>query len=410
VAAFSIGRQQFVLLSAPDDIRDLLVTRGRDVRKGIGLERARLLLGNGLLTSEGEFHLRQRRLAQPAFHRERIAGYARIMHEYAARTASTWRDGETVDLSRAVTALTLAIAGKTLFDADVTGDTVAIGAALSDGLRVFRLASLPFGDRLIRLPLPGVLRFHRARATLDTIVYRLIAEQRTRREDRGDLLSMLLLAQDTAGDGTGMTDEQLRDEVLTLLLAGHETTANGVTWALWLLAQNPEAQERLLSELHAFGTDGPGAEHVEQLPFTRAVFAEALRLYPPAWIIGRRAAVPYTVGGRTLAAGTLLLASQWVVHRDPRWWPEAERFRPERWLDTAAAGARPRFAYFPFGAGTRVCIGEQFAWMEGVLLLAALATRWRFTIATGAPVAPRPRITLRPAGPVRVVVRATTPH
>jgi cytochrome P450 len=408
VAGFSIAGQPIVLLSDPEQIRDVLVTHGRRFHKGRGLERAKMLLGEGLLTSEGEAHLRQRRLAQPAFHRARVAAYGTTMAEYAQRRVEGWRAGEAFDLAEEMGAYTLAVVGKTLFDADIEGEAPEIGEALSMALAAFNLSVLPFSELLLKLPFPVVRRFRRARARLDATVYRLIAERRASGEDRGDLLSMLLLAQDTEGDGAGMSDVQLRDEAITIMLAGHETTANALTWALWLVATHPEVAARLHHEVDALGSGTLGADDVGRLPYTRAVLAESMRLYPPAWILGRRALDAYDVGAHRLPARTVVLMSQWIVHRDPRWWPEAERFTPGRWLPGGSANdaARPKFSYFPFGAGTRVCIGEQFAWMEGILALATVARRWRLEVVPGQRVEPQPIVTLRVRGGVRVVAQA----
>ena len=404
VARWRLGAERMALLSHPDDVRDVLVTHARLFRKGRGLERAKLLLGEGLLTSEGELHLRQRRLAQPAFHRDRVAAYGDTMARYAARARDRWRAGDTVDAAHEMMRLTLAVVGKTLFDADVEEEAPEIGQALTDAFRSFGFAVLPLGELLQRVPfLPPVRRFNRARARLDATIYRLVAEHRADGRDRGDLLSMLMAAQDTEGAGGGMTDLQLRDEAMTIFLAGHETTANALAWSWYLLSQHPEAEARLHAELDAsLGGRAPGAADLPRLPFARAVLAESMRLYPPAWVIGRRNVEPYAVRGETLAARTVVLLSPWVVHRDPRWWPEPEAFRPDRWA--APAPDRPKFAYFPFGAGTRVCIGEQFAWMEGVLLLATIAQRWRLRLVPGHPVEPQAIITLRPRHGLRMIV------
>ena len=408
VAGFHIARQPIVFVSDPERIRDVLVTHARVFHKGRGLERAKMLLGEGLLTSEDEFHLRQRRLAQPAFHRARIAAYADTMATYAARRAARWRDGEQLAVSREMAAYTLAVVGKTLFDTDIESEAHEIGEALGAAIAAFNLSVLPFGELLERLPLPATLRFRRGRERLDATIYRLIAERRASREDRGDLLSMLLLAQDTEGDGGGMSDRQLRDEAMTLLLAGHETTANLLAWTWYLLARNPDAEARLHAEVDAVRAETLGAEDLAHLPFARAVLAESMRLYPPAWILGRRATEPYTLGEHRLPARTIVLMSQWVVHRDPRWWPDAESFRPERWMAGGSAldPVRPKFSYFPFGAGTRVCIGEQFAWLEGTLALATIARRWRLRLASNASVMPQPIITLRVRGGLPMTVHA----
>jgi cytochrome P450 len=405
VAAFRIGPQPIVLLSHPDQIRDVLVTHGRRFHKGRGLERAKILLGEGLLTSEDDFHLRQRRLAQPAFHRARIAGYGDTMAAYARRRAAAWTDGAELDVAAEMAAYTLAVVGKTLFDADIEAEAHEIGDALSTAIQTFNLTVVPWGELLLRLPLPITRRFRRARQRLDATIYDMIDRRRAGGDDRGDLLSMLLLAHDTEGDGTGMSDVQIRDEAMTLLLAGHETTANALTWAWYLLSQSPAAEARLHAEVDALGGGAIGAGDLARLPYTRAVLTETMRLYPPAWIVGRRALSPYEVSGHTLAPRTIVLMSQWIVHRDPRWWPDAESFQPERWLPGGSASdpARPKFAYFPFGAGTRVCIGEQFAWMEGVLALATFAQRWQLRLAAGHRVVPQPIVTLRAKHGMRMI-------
>ncbi len=408
VVRFDIGPQPVFLISDPDGIRDVLVTHAKQFHKGRGLERAKVILGEGLLTSEEEFHLRQRRLAQPAFHRARIAAYGETMASYAERRSATWRDGKELDVSTEMAAYTLAVVGKTLFDADIEGEAPEIGEALTAALDTFNFTMLPFGELLLRLPMPATLRFRRGRARLDETIYRLIAERRRANDDRGDLLSMLLLAHDTEGDGSGMSDLQLRDEVITLLLAGHETTANVLAWTFYLLSQNPEAESRLHAELDALGTAPLGADDVARLPYTRAVMAESMRLYPPAYLIGRRALGEYKIGSYVVPPRSLVLVSQWIVHRDPRWWPDAESFRPERWLPGGSAldAARPKFSYFPFGAGTRVCIGEQFAWMEGILALATFARRWRLRLVAGHRVVTQPIITLRAKYGMRMVTHA----
>ncbi len=397
VVGFGMGGQRLVLLSHPDQIRDVLVTHGRRFHKGRGLERAKILLGEGLLTSEGELHLRQRRLVQPAFHRARMGGYGDTMSAYARRRALSWTDGATLDVAAEMAAYTLAVVGKTLFDADIEAEAIEIGEALSTAIATFNLTVLPWGELLLRLPLPLTRRFRTARARLDATIYDLIARRRASGVDRGDLLSMLLLAHDVEGDGSGMSDVQLRDEAMTLLLAGHETTANALTWAWYLVSGAPAVEARLHAEVDALGDRPLGADDLARLPFTRAVFAETLRLYPPAWIMGRRALDAYEVGDYLLAPRTIVVMSQWVVHRDPRWWPDAASFQPERWLPGGSAGdpARPKFSYFPFGAGTRVCIGEQFAWMEGTLALATFAQRWRLRLAPGHRAEPQPIVTLR---------------
>ena len=404
VAYWKIGREHMALVSHPDMIRDLLVTHQKNFRKGRGLEKMRMLLGNGLLTSEGDFHLRQRRLAQPAFHRQRIAGYGDVMTAYADRHAESWRDGEVRDMAQDMMRLTLAIAGKTLFDADVENEAAEIGEALAASIASFNLVVLPFGELLARLPLPAARRFRNGKARLDATIYRIIAERRASGEDRGDLLSMLMAATDTEGDGTGMSDEQLRDECMTIFLAGHETTANALTWTWYLLSEHRDVERQMHEEVdRVLGDRRPTWEDVPRLPYTRMVFAESMRLYPPAYALGRRAIDAYAIGDYTLPARTVVFTSQYHVHRDPRWWPDADQFMPGRWVPEQS-DARPKFAYFPFGAGTRVCIGEQFAWMEGILTLATIARRWRFRHDPSHRVAIQPIITLRPRHGMRMRV------
>jgi cytochrome P450 len=399
VLHFSFGPRHITFLAHPDQVRDVLVTQHRNFIKSGALQRARVMLGEGLLTSEGELHLRQRRLAQPAFHRERIAALGETMVAYARRAADAWRPGQELDVAREMNHLALSIAGKTLYGADVGDEADEIGAALNAAMVTFRKRiTNPLGLLLDRLPVPGTLKVQRAIARLDATIYRLIAARRASGEDRGDLLSMLLAARDDEGDGGGMSDQLLRDEALTLFLAGHETTANALAWSWHLLAANPEAEAALHAELDAvLAGRAPTADDLACLPYTRAVLAESMRLNPPAWAIGREPLEDFAVGGFRVRAGTVVLMSPWVTHRDPRWWPDPERFNPGRWTDEAEA-ERPRFAYFPFGGGPRKCIGEGFAWTEGMLVLATLAQRWRLAHAPGAEVGRQPLITLRPTG------------
>jgi cytochrome P450 len=404
VAHFRVGSQDVFVLSDPDAIEDVLVTHAGQFAKGRALERAKRTLGEGLLTSEGGAHLRQRRLMQPAFHKTRIAAYGEAMVRAAVETRDRWQPGVPLDLSREMNRLTLAIVSDTLFGAQVgsDSDTARVRQAITDVMEMFDLVLVPFADWLIHLPLPRMRRYRTAQETLDRTIYGIIGARRASGEDRGDLLSMLLQAQDTEGGGGRMTDRQLRDEVITLFLAGHETTANALNWTWVLLGRNPTAERHLHAELDAVLADRtPTPEDVARLPYTRAVIAEAMRLYPPAWTMGRRALRDYHWGGYDIPANALILMSQWVMQRDPRFWPDPEAFEPARWLEERRD--RPRFAYFPFGAGNRVCIGEQFAWTEAVLLVAAIAQKWRLVLDPNHPIAPQPLMTLR----TRHGVRAT---
>ena len=403
IVRFRIGPQEIWLLSHPDHIREVLVVSQRKFMKGRGLQMAKKLLGEGLLTSEGEFHLRQRRLAQPAFHRQRIAAYATTMVDYTAQLHHRWKaqvSGQPFDMAEEMMRLTLRIAGKTLFDTEVEHEAREVGQALTDLISTFERITNPLAALLEKLPLPGNRRFEKAKRTLDNIIYRIISERRRaiaeRGEDRGDLLSMLLLAQDEEQGSGGMTDQQVRDEAITLFLAGHETTANMLTWTWYLLSQNPAVEARLHAEIAAvLGDRLPAFEDVAKLRYAEMVLAESMRLYPPAWILGRNALEDCEIGGCTVPRGALVLMSQYIVHHDARFYPEPDKFDPERWTPEARE-ARPKFAYFPFGGGTRTCIGEAFAWMEGVLVLTTLAQRWKPGLAPGHPIELHPLITLRP--------------
>ena len=404
-----VGNLHVHLLAHPDHVRDVLVTHQRSFMKGHVLQRAKILLGDGLLTSEGDFHLRQRRLVQPAFHRQRIAAYAREMVDRAWIARERWRDGHVVDMDREMMALTLAIVARTLFDADVDAEADEIGGALTEALELFQTVFIPGMQLLDRLPLPHTRRFARARGRLDETIYRLIATRRAERArgvEREDVLSMMLIAQDAEGDGGRMTDTQLRDEAMTLFLAGHETTANALTWTWYLLSQHRESEARLHEEVdRVLGDRRATADDLGALAYTRMVLTESMRLYPPAYAIGRRALEDYEVGGVVIPRGALVVVSPLVTHRDARWFPDPERFDPERWTAEAQA-TRPKFSYFPFGGGTRMCIGDQFAWTEGTLLLATLAQRWRMELAAGQRVAMKPMITLRTRHGMRMVLRS----
>ena len=396
IASFCAGGQWIVLLSHPEAIKDVLVSNDRLFIKGRILQRSKRLLGEGLLTSEGELHRRQRRLVQPAFHRSRISGYAEKMVEYAARARQRWQEGKTLDLHQEMMRLTLAIVARTLFDADVDSQADEVGAALNEVMSLFGFLLLPFSEYLERFPLPPVRRMERARDRLDRVIYGMIEQRRASGQDRGDLLSMLIRATDFEGDGTGMSDKQLRDECLTLFLAGHETTANALTWTWYLLSQNPAAEKRFHEELdRALSGRLPTAEDYPRLPYTEMVLSESMRLYPPAWSIARMNTETYTIGPYVLPPKTLFIMAPYLMNRDERWFPEPERFLPERWT-VEDKTARPKFVYFPFGGGPRQCIGEGFAWMEGVLLLATLGQQWRMRLDPGQRIGIQPQITLRP--------------
>ncbi len=405
IVHFRMGPQHTYMLNHPDLVREVLVTHQDAFMKGRALQRSKRLLGEGLLTSEGAHHRRQRRLVQPAFHRQRIEAYGEVMIAYAARTAAQWHDGQTLDVAHEMMRLTLAIVAKTLFDADVEADTEDVGAAFTEIMSLFQMLMLPYSEYLEKLPLPATRRFERARARLDAVIYRIIEARRREGRDHGDLLSMLISAQDSEGDGGSMSDEQLRDELMTIFLAGHETTANALAWVWYLLATHPEVERKLHAEIDEVLGDrpAPAVSDYPRLRYTEMVVTETMRLYPPAWVVGRLALRDVPVREYVVPRGALVLVSQYVLHRDARFFPAPARFDPERFAP-AARETRPVYAYFPFGAGARRCIGEGFAWMEAVLLVATIARRFRLALVPGQNVMPHPRITLRPKAGIQMTI------
>ena len=388
----------------PEHIEYVLASGSKNFIKAMSLRSPFFLrlVGNGLLTSEGDFWRRQRRLAQPAFHRERVNSYGRVMAELTEQAAGRWRAGEVIDAHDEMMMLTQSIVAQTLFSADVSGDAREIGRALDRIVRPFSSQATLRWILDNRLPTPNHLRFNSAVRKIDRFVYRLIAERRASGEDAGDLLSMMLGARDE--DGGAMTDRQLRDELMTLFLAGHETTALALTWAWHLLARNPEAEARLHAELdEVLAGRLPSAEDLPRLRYTEWVVKESMRLFPPAYAVGREAVRDCEIGGYRVPRGMQIFAFQWVIQRDPRWYDEPEKFLPERWREEEAA-RRPKFSYFPFGGGPRQCIGNSFAMMEAVLCLATIARRFRLSAAPGQKVDLLPAMSLRPRAGVHLKV------
>ena len=406
VVAVRFARRRGVLIFHPDAIEEVLVTRNRDFGRTQGVLLLKALLGDGLFVAEGEGWLRQRRLMQPAFHRQRIAGYGEIMAAYAARQADGWRPGAVLEIHGEMMSVTRDIVAKTLFDADVTEEARVVSHASEVVMEYFgtRMGSLL---QLVPMwvPLPSNVKVNRAIRRLDEVVYRMIADRRRNPEARGDLMSILLQAQD-ADDGSRMTDRQVRDEVMTLFLAGHETTAVALSWTWYLLAQHPEVEARLARELSTvLGGRAPKVSDLPALRYTEMVVTESMRLYPAAYGIGRRAVRATEIAGHAIPADTLILMPTWAVQRDARWFESPEAFRPERW-ENDLARRLPRFAYYPFGGGPRQCIGNTFAMMEAVLILATLAQRFRLTLEPGQRVRPVPYITLRPMPGIRMRVES----
>lgn len=401
------GLARVVVLSHPDLIEDVLVRKHQAFGKSrFVLKGVRPVLGNGLFSSAGDLWRRQRRMMQPAFHRARIAAYGEVMVAATQRMLASWHPGERRDLFQDLMRLTLAIVATALFNADVEGDAAAVGKALTVGLEATnaRLNSLLAPVLPDRFPSPANLRLQRVMRELDAIIFRIIARRRASGADPGDLLSLLLHARDE-DDGGGMTDRQLRDELMTLFLAGHETTAVALSWTWHLLSQHPSVEALLAAELESvLGGRPPTAADLPRLPYTEMVVQEALRLYPPAWAISRDARASCELGGHRVAAGTAVIMSQWVLHRDPRSFDRPDDFHPERWAD-GLAHRLPRFAYFPFGGGQRRCIGEAFALMEAALIVATVAQHVRLTAVPGPAVVPQLSVTLRPKHGVPLVVQ-----
>jgi cytochrome P450 len=389
----------------PDHIEEVLATNNKNFIKPLSFRTPffNRLVGNGLLTSEGDFWRRQRRLAQPAFHRERISGYGQIMVRDALKLIETWRDGETRDIHHDMMRLTMEIVTHTLFNVDVADDAEKVAAALS-------ILVEPFGSQATlkwildnRLPTSGNRRFHKTAAQLDEVIYRIITQRRASgNKDQGDLLSMLLQAHDE--DGSRMTDQQLRDEVITLFLAGQETTALTLSWSWYLLSQHPAAEAKLWQELdEVLGGREPEAADMPRLKFTEMITKEALRLYPPAYVVGREAVKDCEIGGYFVPAGMQVFMPTWVVQKDARFFEAPHDFKPERWTPEFVASL-PKYAYFPFGGGPRVCIGNSFAMMEIVLLMATIAQKFRLQLAPNQKVTLQPAMSLRPRDGIKMVL------
>ncbi|MCE0523674.1 MAG: cytochrome P450 [Methylacidiphilales bacterium] len=406
-ARFSLFNERFILFSDPALVNEVLVTKQNSFRKGKALEGARQFLGNSLLVSEGEEHTRQRRLIQPAFHRGRIAGYAQVMAEKARLWTEARRADEEIDLAVEMNRLTLAVVAATLFGSEVDAEARDIAESLTVIIENFNRMLLPLWRFVQRLPTAANRRLREAHLRLDATIYRLISQRRREGRDHGDLLSMLLAAEDAENPQKRLTDVEVRDQAMTLFLAGHETTANALAWTWHLLTKHEAVRAKMKEEIDAvLGADRPpGLDDTARLPYTTAVLSESMRLFPPVWVVGRRALVDVTIGDYEVPRRTIVITSQYIIHRDERFWPNPLEFRPERWLDEKAQAARPKFAYFPFGGGGRICIGDAFAWTEGVILLAVMARRWRFEAVPGPAVEINPTVTLRPKHGLKMTAR-----
>ena len=434
ISRFKLGREHVFLINNPDYIEKVLIYDHRNFKKGKRLQTAKAVLGEGLVTSEGDFHNRQRRLIQPIFHPKQITMYGSIMANYAARMRDGWKDGSMVDISQEMMQLTLSIICKSVLNYDVESEAQQVGRALTTVRNYSKRLQSPIGHVLDKIPiLPAPKKAHEARKELDSLVYGLISDRRQQGESNSDkryndLLTRLLEAQDsdasqvrpsnaasasmstptsistsTSTDGK-MSDKQVRDEVMTIFIAGHETTANALTWTFYLLSQHSDVEEKLLSEIDSvlvsnIGNNGeskiPSTEDIPKLQYTEKVLRESMRVYPPVWTMGRYVENDYSVGDYTIPAGSSILMSQYVMHHDSRYYENPEQFNPDRWTEEFKTHL-PRFSYFPFGGGIRGCIGEPFAWMEGVLIIATIAQKWIMRLVPSQRVKLDPAITLRP--------------
>jgi cytochrome P450 len=407
VVLLRLGPVHLYMLFHPDHVRHVLQENHQNYVKGPIIARTKVLIGEGLFTSEGSFWRRQRRLAQPAFHRARIAGLVETMVQATAERLGRWGQpaarGEVVDVAAEMSELTLTMVGRTLFGRDLSERAAAAGRALRVALaftadRTMRYLTLP-----LALPTPKHRTFRRALGELDGVVYDLIEARRRAGADGGDLLGMLMAARDEE-TGEGMTAHQLRDEVMTFFLAGHETTAVALAWTWYLLARHPDVAAALVAEVdEVLGDRPPGFDDLPRLPLARMAVEEAMRLYPPVWGIGRQAVGEDAVGGYRLPAGAIVNLSPYVTHRHAAVWSDAERFDPTRFAPDRSA-ARPRFAYFPFSGGPRQCIGEGFAMVEAQVVVAMVLQRFRLGLCAGHTVEPEVHLTLRPRGGLPMTV------
>lgn len=408
VVRFRFGPYDYLLLNDPEVVRHVLVENARAYRKSKSYDALRLVLGNGLVTSEGEFWRRQRKLAQPAFHKKRMVSFAEIMARTTEEMLSTWTEG-TFDLHEEMMALTLRIVGRALFGVDLAGEARAIGEAVSVGIK----HANDYAESIVKVP-PWVptlanVRFQRAVKVLDAMVMGIIAERRKKPDLGDDLLAMLMSARDD--DGHGMTDRQLRDEVMTLVLAGHETTANALSWTFSLLSTHVQVDRQVHAEaVNVLGERRASFDDLPRLTLTSKVVQESLRLYPPVWVFEREAIEDDVIAAVSIPAGTTVAISPWALHRNPKHWPNPEGFDPDR-FEPAACEARARCSYMPFATGPRQCIGDAFAKMEAQIVLATIARSWRFEHLPGALPEPDAKVTLRPRGglPMKRVRRADPP-
>jgi cytochrome P450 len=395
IAYFKLGNRNMYMVSDPEIVKDVLVTNNRNFCKSRALQRAKLIVGEGLLTSEGDFHLKQRRMMQPVFHNRKISKYSDSMSEYALKESANWKHGDVIDIHKSVMKITLGVVVKSLFSSDIDSESSEIGKALTVVMKQFPRLVFPFSEYLDHIPLPGNIRCKKAMEKLDGTIYQMIECRRKDKNKYDDLLALLLDATDEE-DNTHMDNEQLRDEAMTLFIAGQESTANAITWALYLISENRDVEKKISEEIKVvLGDRTPSWSDYQNLKYLISVFYESLRLYPPAWAVVRRAIRDYQLKDYIVPAGSDIIMSQYVIHRKEYYYTDPEKFIPERWTDKFKKDL-PQYAFFPFGGGPRRCIGEGFAWMEGVLILAVLLMKWKMKLYNRSDVIPDPLVTLRP--------------
>jgi cytochrome P450 len=406
MAHLRLGNQTVVAFFRPEHVRYFLMEHPRNFIKpnlGNGAN-LKAFLGDGLLTTDGEFHRQQRRLVQPAFHKKHVEGYADVMVQFTQEMLETWQAGTEIDMARSMQQLTLRIILKSLFNIDSPAQATTLGHAFNDVINNTQRRYTALAKLERRLPLAQNRRREAGARTIDDFVYGLIKQRRVEGQDVGDVLSMLLDAQD---EGNTMTDKQVHDQILTFVAAGHETAQNTLSWTFYLLSQHPPVYEKLLAELQTvLAGRTPTIADLASLPYLEWVINESWRYYPPAWLQGRRALDAFDLDGYHFPANTVALMSQWVTHNLLDLWGDPENFRPERW-DPVSGQKVPHGAYFPFGGGPRICIGMPFADMETKLLVASILQRFLPRLVPGFPVVPQPRVTLRPKYGMHMILEAT---
>ncbi len=401
IVHFRIGPIRIVLLNNPDHIREVLSTRHENFVKGRPLEMTKKLIGNGILTSEGEFHKRQARIIQPAFHRKRVESYVPIIVDCVTKMMKSWEEGETVDIRDEMTEMSSIMAGRIMFNVDIEEESEEIVNALDTATALFGRTSIPFSEWLLKLPLPSSIRFKKAKARLDRLIYGIIEDRRNDDGTHEDLMSLLLYPHGEHDSENTMSDEQIRDEAITLFLTAFDTTSTALTWTWYLLSQNDQVEAEFHEELdRELQGKLPTVGDIGKLPFTRKVMTESMRLFPPTYVTPRESLEDFEIDQYVIPKGSLVLMSQYLIHRDPRFYENPEIFDPHRWDSKEPQ----RFEYFPFSGGPRTCIGEPLAWMEGVLTLATVGQSWRLRLVSDHPVEMLPLVNLRPKYGMKMTV------